>query len=118
MTDVIPKYPMARKCPPAPPPGYRDLAPIQRIRIWDGSTPWVVTGWEKSRQIMADKGVSNDVRREGYPHTSEAFKALRTKGLVTFDRMDSPEHERQRRMLTKDFAVRNVQQMRPSIQNH
>jgi cytochrome P450 len=118
MTDTIPEYPMARKCPLDPPPGYREFAPVQRVRIWDGSTPWVVTGWEDSRRIMADKRVSNDVRREGYPHTSEPFKALRTKGLVTFDRMDSPEHERQRRMLTKDFAVRSVEQMRPLIQKH
>jgi cytochrome P450 len=118
--DQCPIYPMQRDraCPFDPPPGLAELEPVQRVRIWDGSMPWLVTGYDDSRRILSDARVSNDVRREGYPHTSEPFKALRTEGLVTFDRMDSPEHERQRRMLTKDFMVKNVEKMRPRLQRY
>ncbi|WP_037232097.1 cytochrome P450 [Rhodococcus wratislaviensis] len=122
MTDSnqAPAYPMprARACPFDPPPGLTELESVQRVRIWDGSMPWLVKGYDDSRRILSDPRVSNDVRREGYPHTSEPFKALRTKGVVTFDRMDSPEHERQRRMLTKDFMVKHIEQMRPKLQHY
>ena len=55
----IPDYPMARNegCPFAPPPDVMALAeerPLSRVRIWDGSTPWLITGYEQVRSITAD----------------------------------------------------------------
>ena len=45
----VPEYPMGRAagCPFAPPPEVMELAaarPLSRVRIWDGSTPWLITG--------------------------------------------------------------------------
>ncbi|MDQ1548231.1 MAG: hypothetical protein QOH69_3135, partial [Actinomycetota bacterium] len=47
--SAIPEYPMARDggCPFAPPPEVLRLGttkPVARVRIWDGSTPWLITG--------------------------------------------------------------------------
>jgi cytochrome P450 len=114
---TIPDYPMARAagCPFDPPPALRTLAPVSRIRLWDGSTPWLVTRHADMRALLADPRVSADVRREGYPHTSAGGRAGRTRGS-TFIGMDDPDHARLRRMVTGTFAIRRVEALRPSIQ--
>lgn len=48
-TPDVPDYPMSRSStrPLAPPPRALALGavrPLSRVRIWDGSTPWLVTG--------------------------------------------------------------------------
>ena len=42
----VPEYPMDRdaRCPFAPPPRVLEMGeakPLSRVRIWDGSTPWL-----------------------------------------------------------------------------
>jgi cytochrome P450 len=114
---TIPDYPMARAagCPFDPPPRLDTLAPISRIRLWDGSTPWLVTRYADMRALLADPRVSSDVRREGYPHASAGGRARRTRGS-TFIGMDDPDHARLRRMVMGTFAIRRVEALRPSIQ--
>jgi cytochrome P450 len=116
-TGTIPEYPMARAagCPFDPPPTLRTLAPVSRIRLWDGSTPWLITRHADVRELLADPRVSADARREGYPHASAGGRALRARGS-TFISMDDPEHARLRRMVTGMFAIRQVEALRPSIQ--
>jgi cytochrome P450 len=116
-TATIPEYPMARAtgCPFDPPPALRTLPPVSRIRLWDGSTPWLITSHGDGRALLIDPRVSADVRREGYPHISASARARRTRGL-SFINMDDPEHARLRRMTTATFAVRNVRKLRPAIQ--
>jgi cytochrome P450 len=65
--STIPEYPMARAsgCPFDPPPALRTLAPVSRIRLWDGSTPWLITRHADVRAILADPRVSADTRRAG-----------------------------------------------------
>src|SRR5260370_33370448 len=69
---TIPEYPMARAagCPFDPPPALRTLAPVSRVRLWDGSTPWLITRHADMRALLADPHVSADVRRATYPHVS------------------------------------------------
>src|SRR3977135_3216350 len=67
----IPDYPMARNegCPFAPPPDVMALAeerPLSRVRIWDGSTPWLITGYEQVRELFSDSRVSVDDRVPGF----------------------------------------------------
>jgi cytochrome P450 len=115
--STIPEYPMARAsgCPFDPPPALRTLAPVCRIRLWDGSTPWLITRHADTRAILTDPRVSADARRAGYPHTSAGARARRTRGS-TFITMDDPDHARLRRMVTGTFAIRRVEALRPSIQ--
>ncbi|MCW3015500.1 MAG: hypothetical protein JWO02_2592 [Solirubrobacterales bacterium] len=115
--STVPEYPMARAagCPFDPPQALRTLAPVSRIRLWDGSTPWLITRHADTRALLADPRVSADARREGYPHTSAAGRARRTRGS-TFINMDDPDHARLRRMVTGTFTIRRVDALRPSIQ--
>ena len=67
-----PDYPMERAggCPFAPPPEVMELAearPLSRVKIWDGSTPWLITGYEEARSLFADSRVSVDDRRARLP---------------------------------------------------
>jgi cytochrome P450 len=115
--STIPEYPMARAagCPFDPPPALRTLAPVSRVRLWDGSTPWLITRHADMRAIFADPRVSADARRAGFPHVSAGGQARRTRG-TSFLGMDDPQHARLRRMVTGTFAIRRVEALRPAIQ--
>lgn len=116
-TATVPEYPMPRAagCPFDPPPALRTLPPVSRIRLWDGSMPWLVTRHADVRALLIDPRVSASTTRDGYPHTSAGGRA-RTRRAPSFLTMDDPEHRRLRRMVTGSFAVRRVEELRPSIQ--
>jgi len=116
---MIPEYPMTRaeRCPFDPPPALRELreeGPIGKVRIWDGSTAWMVTGYAQQRALLADPRVSADINRPGYPGFGPRAETGVTS--VSFILMDDPEHARLRRMVTGPFAVRRVEEMRPGVQ--
>ena len=72
----VPEYPMDRdaRCPFAPPPQMLEMGeakPLSRVRIWNGSTPWLITGHAVARELFADSRVSVDDRRDGFPHWNE-----------------------------------------------
>ncbi|WP_409466547.1 cytochrome P450 [Amycolatopsis sp. GA6-003] len=121
MADARPaeRFPMARgRCPFDPPPGLeRKLRdePVSRVRIWDGSEPWLLTRYEDVRAMLADPRVSADPDRAGYPAQTPGIKARRNR-FKSFIGMDDPKHAAQRRLLTGDFMVKKVQRMRPRIQ--
>jgi hypothetical protein len=121
MTDTladVPAYPMQRTCPFDPPPELarlREDEPISRVRIWDGSTPWLITRYDDQRAVLADPRFSADSRKPGYPAVSAAVLARR-ESTRPFIAMDNPEHDVHRRMLTRDFMIKRVEAMRPRIQ--
>jgi cytochrome P450 len=114
----VPEFPMARasKCPFDPPPGLyaqREQGPLTRVRLWDGSTPWLVTGYAEQRAVLADPRVSADLSHPGYPATVP----LPPGGVKrSFIGMDDPEHARLRRMVTAPFAIKRIEAMRPAVQ--
>ncbi|MCV7411180.1 cytochrome [Mycobacterium florentinum] len=117
----IPDYPMARNqgCPFAPPPDVMALAeerPLSRVRIWDGSTPWLITGYEQVRELFADSRVSVDDRVPGFPHWNEGMLSTVHKRPRSVFTADGDEHTRYRRMLSKPFTFRRVEGLRPTIQ--
>ncbi|GAA3707130.1 cytochrome P450 [Streptomyces tremellae] len=112
----IPEYPMARAagCPFDPPPPLREQqqeSPLTRVRLWDGSTPWLVTRYAEQRALLADPRVSADITRPGYP-----AQAPVTGNSIGFILMDDPEHARLRRMVTAPFAIKRVEALRPRVQ--
>ncbi|MBU8831385.1 cytochrome P450 [Mycolicibacterium goodii] len=120
-TTDIPEYPMERAaaCPFAPPPQMLEmnkLKGLSRVRIWDGSTPWLVTGHEEARALFADSRVSVDDRRPGFPHWNEHMLATVNKRPRSVFTSDAEEHTRFRRMLSKPFTFRRVEGLRPAIQ--
>ncbi|OEV03618.1 cytochrome P450 [Streptomyces nanshensis] len=112
----IPEFPMPRAsaCPFDPPPTLREQqeqAALTKVRLWDGSTPWLVTRYADQRALLADPRVSADITRPGYP--SQAASRTNTIGFIL---MDDPEHARQRRMVTAPFTLKRVESLRPRVQ--
>jgi cytochrome P450 len=117
----IPEYPMDRdpRCPFAPPPQMLEMGaakPLSRVRIWNGSTPWLITGHEVARELFADPRVSVDDRIEGFPHWNEHMLATVHKRPRSVFTSDAEEHTRFRRMLSKPFTFKRVEGLRPAIQ--
>ncbi|WP_208446855.1 cytochrome P450 [Streptomyces sp. SUK 48] len=116
----LPEHPMPRAagCPFDPPPALKELQserPVSRVRIWDGSSPWMITRHEDVRALLGDPRISADPRRPGYPHRSAATQE-RDRSRSTFLTMDDPEHARLRRMVTAPFTIKKVEALRPSVQ--
>jgi cytochrome P450 len=110
--------PRSSDCPFDPPPGLLALqkqGPIARVRLWDGSTPWLVTRYADQRALLADPRISADVTHPHYPHHGAGQKETLTQ-TRTFITMDDPQHARQRRMVTPPFAIKRVESLRPTIQ--
>src|ERR1700761_8386884 len=109
----------ASGCPFAPPPQVMELAearPLSRGKIWDGSTPWLITGYEEARSLFADSRVSVDDRRPGFPHWNEGMLSTVHKRPRSVFTSDAEEHTRFRRMLSKPFTFKRVEGLRPVIQ--
>ncbi|MFE2847758.1 cytochrome P450 [Streptomyces scopuliridis] len=112
----IPEYPMRRAqgCPFDPPPALRDeqeKGPLTKVRLWDGSRPWLVTRYAEQRALLADPRVSADITRPGYPSQSSSKS-----NSIGFILMDDPEHARLRRMVTAPFTIKRTEALRPRVQ--
>lgn len=117
----IPDYPMDRdaRCPFAPPPKMLEMnesKPLSRVRIWNGSTPWLITGHEAARELFADSRISVDDRLDGFPHWNEHMLSTVDKRPRSVFTSDAEEHTRFRRMLSKPFTFKRVEGLRTAIQ--
>jgi cytochrome P450 len=111
---TAPAYPVDRRCPFTPPAEFRQRAPF-RVRIWDGSRPWLITRYDDVRAALRDPRVSSDGDRPGYPHISAGAVAQQSR-VKTFMDLDDPEHAAQRRLLTAEFTFRRTAALRPRVQ--
>ncbi|MFC8427313.1 cytochrome P450 [Streptomyces sp. NPDC057253] len=116
--DTVPEFPMPRaaRCPFDPPPALKALqekGPLTKVRLWDGSEPWLVTRYAEQRQLLGDPRVSADTDRPGYPTKASPEAG---EGKLSFIMMDDPEHARLRRMVTAPFAVKKIEALRPAVQ--
>jgi cytochrome P450 len=124
-TDVaeeLPEFPSPRssQCPFAPPPGLLELhesgKAAQRVKTWDGTTPWLLTTHAAQRLLMTDPRLSANIGAPGYPHTTEAMKAHAAEIQPMINNTDGAEHTRWRRMLTNSFTRHRMEKLRPEIQ--
>jgi cytochrome P450 len=120
-TTEIPEYPMERAsaCPFSPPQQMLDLGAgkgLFRVRIWNGSTPWLITGHEEARTLFADSRVSVDDRKDGFPHWNEHMLSTVNKRPRSVFTSDAEEHTRFRKMLSRPFTFKRVEGLRPAIQ--
>ena len=116
--ESLPEFPMPReaRCPFDPPPALKDLqekTPLTKVRLWDGSEPWLVTRYAEQRAVLGDSRVSADTDSPGYPTKASPEGG---EGKLSFIMMDDPEHARLRRMVTAPFAVKKVEALRPAVQ--
>jgi cytochrome P450 len=114
-TDGLPAFPGARdaRCPFDPPSEHTNWRQGEGLRraTWNGSPIWVVTRYDDVRAVLADQRISADFRRPGFPGWMPRVE----QEPAVFPRMDDPEHARLRRMLTKDFTVKRVEQQRANL---
>jgi cytochrome P450 len=98
--------------------------PLVRVRLWDGSTPWLVTGHDAHRAVLSDPRVSVDPFQPGAPKLSPG-EAAATEHLLkqnkrstgtSFIMLDDPEHARLRRMATSAFTIKRVEAIRRPTQ--
>lgn len=101
--------------PVEPPEAYawlRENEPVRRVITADGTPAWLVTRYDDVRSVLSDPRVSADSRAPGFLR----FGAAEPAGHLSFLRMDPPEHTVFRRLLGKHFIVKNIQAMRPQLQ--
>jgi cytochrome P450 len=115
---AIPEFPMSRapERPLDPPPALREVAesgPLHRVRLADGSTPWLITGYADQKRLLGDPRISADITHPGYPSGRPVPEGG---SRISFILMDDPEHRRLRRMVTAPFTIRRVEAMRPAVQ--
>jgi cytochrome P450 len=120
MTDTIHAYPMRKAdgCPFDPPKELGELqqqGPITKVRLWDGTTPWLVTRFAEQRELLRDPRLSADSTHPDFPRLVPIAPES-TGARLSFIGMDDPEHARLRRMVTAQFAIKRVEQMGPAAQ--
>ncbi|MFJ4965469.1 Cytochrome P450-SU2 [Streptomyces sp. ADI96-02] len=116
--DALSAFPGARsaRCPfdpPAEQAAWRDSPGLRRATL-RGEPVWVVSRFADIRKALNDPRISADSTRPGFPR-AQALSSFEG-APQSFPRMDDPEHARLRRMLTGDFTVRKVDQLRPRIE--
>ncbi|HEY4456207.1 MAG TPA: cytochrome P450 [Pseudonocardiaceae bacterium] len=111
---------MPRQCPDNPPARLGELratAPVTRVRSWDGSSPWLITGYEQARAALASPALSSNPRNPGYPSVSPGDAigpGEERPGLLLI--MDGAEHAGLRRKLIGEFTVRRIEALRPRVE--
>ncbi len=91
--------------------GLRDGAPVRQVQM-DGSPVWMMFGHADVRAALADPRLSKDWRwtlppeaRAGQPATPIPMMIL----------MDPPEHTRLRKLVSRTFTVRRMEELRPRV---
>jgi cytochrome P450 len=112
----VPEFPPERSasCPFDPPPEFAEWRAMDGLRKvkWNGIEVWAVSRYEDIKFALTDPRISADTLgklQPGFPGEGDST-------IPIFPRMDDPEHNRIRRLLTKDFTVKRVQAMRPRIE--
>lgn len=113
--SVLPGVPVPRdpRCPLRPPDVFaewRSADGLQRVS-WRGRPTWVISRYRDIRAALVDPRLSADTIGEAL-----RAKTADAEAPVIFARIDDPEHNRLRRMMTRDFTVRRNEAMRLEIQ--
>ena len=109
-------FPITRNAPLSPPPVYSVLReePPRLIKVRSGQNVWLVTRHADVKELLADRRVSSD---HVHPNFPRVLPVPPVAGILSFIRMDDPDHARLRRMLAREFTARRVDEMRPGIRS-
>lgn len=116
--ETIPGFPFARSQTtmqlPAEYASIRASVPIHKVRLWNGRTAWILTRWEDVREAFSSPYLSSNPLND-LPSVSASRDAV-VRVRKTFINLDPPEHGRYRRMLTREFMVKRINDLRPMIE--
>ncbi|MGW0560026.1 cytochrome P450 [Streptomyces sp. NPDC003016] len=109
------EYPFHRPSAVEVPPVYEELrarCPVARVKLPSGDEGYVVSRYDDVRTVLSDARFSRAATTApGAPQLTRTPPL--SGGLFT---MDPPEHTRLRRLVSREFTARRVQNMRPRIQ--
>ena len=108
---VIPA-PRSAACPLAPPAefaAWREAEGLQRA-TWQGKEVWMISRYQDIKAALVDPRLSANTNAYSVETTADQNMP------AIFPRLDDPEHNRLRRMMTRDFTFRRGEAMRPQIQ--
>lgn len=111
-------FPFKRPRTYDPPAEYAKLCakePISKVKLWDGSEPWLVTNHSGVCKVLEDERLSKIRTRPGFPEMGPGGKEA-AKVRPTFVDMDRPEHTKQRGMVEHVFTKEYAEKMRPRVQ--
>ncbi|MEU9470797.1 cytochrome P450 [Streptomyces avermitilis] len=113
------EYPMRRGCPYHPPTEYDELSeqgPLSEVRLYDGRVAWLVAQHKEAREMFADaKLFSSDHDNPAFPILAEREKNFPEFTQELFG-LDGERHKARRRMLLPRFTAKQVEKLRPMIQ--
>lgn len=118
---VAVSMPTARTDPVDPPDelkALRTAQPMCRLAYPDGHIGWLVTGHALARAVLADTRLGSPWQGRRLPVRWPAAEAVFSQPAPQgfFLLSDPPEHTRYRRLLTGQFTVRRMNQLRPRIE--
>ncbi|MEU4170854.1 cytochrome P450 [Streptomyces sp. NPDC026665] len=93
---------------------FREAGPIHRITGTDGLPAWLVTGYDDVREALADPRLSLDKHNA----TPGGYRGMALPPALDANllNMDPPDHTRIRRLVTRAFTSRRIEQLREPIQ--
>jgi cytochrome P450 len=111
----VPRFPFPPSPVPYDPgPEVRELmakCPVNKVRLPDDSTAWLVTGFNEAREVMIDQRYSRALvfapGRQRY-----GVEATLADAMIS---MDPPEHTRLRKLVAAAFTDKRIQALRPQV---
>ncbi|OSP41961.1 MULTISPECIES: cytochrome P450 [unclassified Streptomyces] len=83
----------------------------------NGAPIWLVTRHEDVRAVLTHPKISANPDNEGFPDVGETMGVPKQDQIPGwFVGLDSPEHDRFRKVLIPEFTVRRVRELRPAIE--
>ncbi|KOT39087.1 cytochrome P450 [Streptomyces caelestis] len=83
----------------------------------NGVPVWLVTRHEDVRAVLTHPKISANPDNEGFPNVGETMGVPKQDQIPGwFVGLDSPEHDRFRKVLIPEFTVRRVRELRPAIE--
>ncbi|MFG2558729.1 cytochrome P450 [Streptomyces sp. NPDC048496] len=89
----------------------RERGPVHRIRIPEGTDAWLVVGYEEGRTALADPRLSKQ-----WDNASPALGVSKVSAGTSMLSSDAPVHTRLRKLVTREFTPRRMEQLAPRIQ--
>jgi cytochrome P450 len=97
----------------------RKTGPVQRAILADGQAVWVIIGYAEVEAAFADPRLVKEARNARSPDELARMPALPAETRYMRSNMlyrDPPAHTRLRRLVSKAFTPRMIEQLRPRIQ--
>jgi cytochrome P450 len=90
----------------------RELSPVHEVTLPGGMPTWYITRYDDAREALADLRLSKETIRIGHQNKYPFGDVPMHEHLL---QADPPGHTRLRKLVSKAFTPRRVEQMRPRI---